>query len=59
MADAHVVDNETHTQGYEAEGRGSRGSPFIAHILRRLAALELPEKEYFENYLRDKWRSKK
>jgi len=58
MANAHVVDDETHSQEHEAGDRGGReGTTFIAHILRRLSVLELPEKEHFENYLRCKWRS--
>lgn len=57
MADTNVVDNETRSQGYEGEDRIGHGCTFIAHILRRLSALELPEKEYFESYLRYKWRS--
>jgi len=57
MADANVVDNETRSQGHEAEDRERRGGTFIAHILQRLATLDLPEKDHFENYLRYKWRS--
>jgi integrase/recombinase XerD len=57
MADAHVVHKETRGQEHEAGDREGRGGTFIAHILLRLAALELPEKEHFGNYLRYKWRS--
>jgi integrase/recombinase XerD len=56
MTQVNVVENEPNSNGLGTTRNDHRAPTAINHILERLSPLELPEKEYFESYLRYKWR---
>jgi integrase/recombinase XerD len=57
MTQVNVVENGPDSARLETKQHNYRARTTIDRILERLSPLELPEKEYFENYLRYKWRS--
>src|SRR5512144_1011602 len=53
MTNTDVSEKDPHSNTVESTNYRSA----LTHILDRLAPLDIPEKEHFENYLRYKWRS--
>lgn len=57
MTQTNVIGNRPDNNRFETAQHNHHTRTPINRILERLSQLELPEKEYFENYLRYKWRA--